>query len=131
MQEPENVIEALKRLNAKGLCIAIDDFGIGYSSLTYLQQLPVNELKIDKSFGLSLVEDNNSAVIVRSTIDLAHKLGLRVVAEGVESKETLELLTELGCDAVQGFYLGKPMPMKEMLEWVAENDWDEVAEIVV
>jgi len=131
MEEPQNVIKALTRLHAMGLRISIDDFGIGYSSLTYLQQLPVNELKIDKSFGLSLVDDNNSAVIVRSTIDLAHKLGLQVVAEGVESKETLDLLTKLGCDAVQGFYLSKPVPMNELLEWVAENEWEEIAEVIV
>jgi len=127
MDDPNAVIKALNRLNAMGLRISIDDFGIGYSSLTYLQQLPVNELKIDKSFGLSLVNDSNSVVIVRSTIDLAHKLGLRVVAEGVESQETLELLQQLGCDAVQGFYLGRPMPMQDMLEWVAENNWEAVA----
>ncbi len=131
MNEPENVIKALHKLNAIGLRISIDDFGIGYSSLTYLQQLPVNELKIDKSFGLSLVSDKNSAVIVRSTIDLAHKLGLRVVAEGVETRETLEALQELGCDAVQGFYLGRPMPMEEMLQWVSEKEWDNVTEVVV
>lgn len=131
MDDPKAVIKALNRLNAIGLRISIDDFGIGYSSLTYLQQLPVNELKIDKSFGLSLGKDSNSAVIVRSTIDLAHKLGLRVVAEGVESQETLDLLQQLGCDAVQGFYLGRPMPMQDMLEWVAENDWEEVAEVYV
>jgi len=131
MEDPATVIKALNRLNAMGLRISIDDFGIGYSSLTYLQQLPVNELKIDKSFGLSLVNDSNSAVIVRSTIDLAHKLGLRVVAEGVESQETLDLLQHLGCDAVQGFHLGRPMPMQEMLEWVAENDWEDVAEVFV
>jgi len=131
MEEPDNVISALHRLNAMGLRISIDDFGIGYSSLTYLQQLPVNELKIDKSFGLSLIDDANSVVIVRSTIDLAHKLGLRVVAEGVESKDTLDLLNQLGCDAVQGYYLGKPMPMREMLDWVIENEWEDAPEIIV
>ena len=131
MEEPDNVINALHRLNAMGLRISIDDFGIGYSSLTYLQQLPVNELKIDKSFGLSLIDDANSVVIVRSTIDLAHKLGLRVVAEGVESKDTLDLLNQLGCDAVQGYYLGKPMPMSEMLDWVIENEWEDSPEIIV
>ena len=124
MNEPENVIKALHKLNAKGLRISIDDFGIGYSSLTYLQQLPVNELKIDKSFGLSLSEDTNSAVIVRSTIDLAHKLGLDVVAEGVENQETLELLQKLGCDIVQGHYLGKPMPIQKLLQWVKEHNWE-------
>jgi len=128
MENPGDVISALNYLNDRGLRISIDDFGIGYSSLTYLQQLPVKELKIDKSFGLSLSEDNNSAVIVRSTIDLAHKLGLQVVAEGVESRETLELLEKLGCDQVQGFYLGRPMPMQEMLDWVEESEWREERE---
>ncbi|MDH3325962.1 MAG: EAL domain-containing protein [Gammaproteobacteria bacterium] len=131
MEEPENVIKALHRLNAMGLRISIDDFGIGYSSLTYLQQLPVSELKIDKSFGQSLISDPNSVVIVRSTIDLAHKLGLRVVAEGVENKETLDLLEKLGCDAVQGFYLGKPMPMSKMLERVIEHGWEDAPEIMM
>ena len=124
MDNPKAVIEALDRLNARGLHISIDDFGVGYSSLTYLQQLPVDELKIDKSFNLSLLNDTNSTVIVRSTIDMAHKLGLCVVAEGVETKETLGLLQELGCDSAQGFYLGRPMPMPEMLAWVAENNWE-------
>ncbi len=130
MEEPNNVIQALYRLNAMGLKISIDDFGIGYSSLTYLQQLPVNELKIDKSFGQSLVNDPNSVVIVRSTIDLAHKLGLYVVAEGVEDQVTLELLAQLGCDAVQGFYLSKPIPMKEMLAWVDEHVLEEESELL-
>lgn len=124
MDEPENVITALKRLSDMGMCISIDDFGIGYSSLNYLQQLPVTELKIDKSFGLSLTEDSNSAVIVRSTIEMAHKLGLEVVAEGVESHETLTILDDLGCDSVQGFYLGRPMPMEDMLSWIeSSNEW--------
>ncbi len=130
MHEPENVIKALHKLSAFGMKISIDDFGIGYSSLAYLQKLPVNELKIDKSFGLSLVNDKNSAVIVRSTIDLAHTLGLLVVAEGVETKEALGLLSDLGCDAVQGFYLGRPMPQQEMLKWVSEQDWEALVEII-
>lgn len=121
MESPQKIIRALDRLNAMGLRISIDDFGIGYSSLSYLKQLPVNELKIDKSFGLSLASDGNSAVIVRSTIDLAHKLGLRVVAEGVENRETYDLLGELGCDAAQGYYVGRPMSMPHMIDWVAQN----------
>lgn len=129
MEEPKNVIKALHRLNAMGLRISIDDFGIGYSSLTYLQQLPVNELKIDKSFGQSLIDDPNSVVIVRSTIDLAHKLGLSVVAEGVENKETLELLKLLGCDAGQGFYLGKPMPMSAVLALAMQRSWLDCVEL--
>jgi len=118
MEDPSQVIHALRRIKAMGLRVSIDDFGTGYSSLTYLKQLPVSELKIDKSFGQSLVSDGNSVLIVRSTIDLAHKLGLRVVAEGVESRETLELLAELGCDSAQGFYVAKPMPKGMMSEWL-------------
>ena len=91
-----------------GLRIAIDDFGAGFSSLGYLKRLPVDELKIDKSFVMDMIVNDNDAVIVRSTIDLAHNLGLKVVAEGVENEEIYDLLKILRCDTVQGFYLSKP-----------------------
>jgi len=122
MEHPQKTIRALDRLNAMGLRLSIDDFGIGYSALSYLKQLPVNELKIDKSFGMSLVSDGNSAVIVRSTIDMAHELGLSVVAEGIETKEAYEMLQELGCDSVQGFYISRPLPMKEAIEWIEQTE---------
>ncbi|MDH5378283.1 MAG: EAL domain-containing protein, partial [Gammaproteobacteria bacterium] len=121
MEEPEQALRAMDRLSELGIGFSIDDFGTGYSSLSYLEKLPVTELKIDKSFGLSLGHDNNSALIVRSTIDLAHKLGLKVAAEGVETKEALNLLISLGCDAVQGFYLAKPMAKDELLLWFDEH----------
>ncbi|MDH5216577.1 MAG: EAL domain-containing protein [Gammaproteobacteria bacterium] len=122
MEHPQKTIRALDRLNAMGLRLSIDDFGIGYSALSYLKQLPVNELKIDKSFGMSLVSDGNSAVIVRSTIDMAHELGLSVVAEGIETKEAYEMLQELGCDSVQGFYISRPLPMNEAIKWVEKTE---------
>lgn len=125
MEDPAKAIRAMDRLNAMGLHLSIDDFGTGYSSLSYLKQLPVNELKIDKSFGLSLANDGNSALIVRSTIDLAHKLGLHVVAEGVETLEAYRLLEVLGCDAVQGYFVGKPMPAMEISAWVKQSEWAE------
>lgn len=118
MEQPLIAIEAMERLNEMGLHLSIDDFGIGYSSLAYLKQLPVNELKIDKSFVQALPQDANSEVIVRSTIDLAHKLGMKVVAEGIESREVLNILTNLGCDIAQGFFISKPLALIDMLSWI-------------
>lgn len=106
--DPANAISILQKLDSMGLRIAIDDFGAGFSSLGYLKKLPVDELKIDKSFVMDMITNDNDAVIVRSTIDLAHNLGLQVVAEGVESEEIYDLLHILQCDAAQGFYLSKP-----------------------
>jgi EAL domain-containing protein (putative c-di-GMP-specific phosphodiesterase class I) len=124
VEDPDLAVQAMKRLNNMGLNLSIDDFGIGYSSLAYLKQLPVKELKIDKSFGLSLVNDGNSVVIVRSTIDMAHELGLNVVAEGVETSDAFKLLSNLGCDAIQGFYIAKPMPIEDMMQWMQNKNWE-------
>ena len=106
--DPANAISILQKLDNMGLRIAIDDFGAGFSSLGYLKKLPVDELKIDKSFVMDMITNDNDAVIVRSTIDLAHNLGLKVVAEGVESEEIYDLLRILRCDTAQGFYLSRP-----------------------
>ncbi|MDH5547320.1 MAG: EAL domain-containing protein [Gammaproteobacteria bacterium] len=121
MEHPQKTIRTLNQLNSMGLRLSIDDYGIGYSGLSYLKQLPVNELKIDKSFGMSLMSDGNSAVIMRSTIDMAHELGLKVVAEGIETREAYELLRNLGCDSVQGFYISPPLPISDALHWVERN----------
>ena len=118
MPGPSRALEALNRLSAQGVRISIDDFGTGYSSLSYLKQLPVDELKIDKSFVTGMVHDSDDAVIVRSTIDLAHNIGLRVVAEGVEDQATYELLQAMHCDAVQGYYLSRPVPARELIAWL-------------
>src|SRR5262249_49555883 len=99
-----------------GLRIAIDDFGTGYSSLAYLKRLPVDELKIDRSFVRELCADAEDRAIVRSTIGLGHELGLSVVAEGVEDVATWELLHDLGCDIGQGYYVGRPVSADEVRE---------------
>lgn len=118
-----DAVANLHRLGAAGISIAIDDFGTGYSSLAYLKQLPVDELKIDKSFVMNMCNDDNDAVIVRSTIDLAHNLGLKVTAEGVENRETWEILTTLGCDTSQGYFMSKPQPADRMSQWLKESPW--------
>ena len=98
--------------------IAIDDFGTGYSSLAYLKRLSVDELKIDRSFVLDMCESDSSAVIVRSIVQLAHNLGLEVVAEGVEDCGTMQMLAELGCDMAQGYYVSRPLPAERVLPWL-------------
>ena len=98
--------------------ISIDDFGTGYSSLQHLKELPVAELKIDKSFVMDMIKDEDDAVIVRSTIDLAHNLGLTVVAEGIESQDIFDILEVLGCDYGQGFHIAKPMGAKQLAAWL-------------
>jgi EAL domain-containing protein (putative c-di-GMP-specific phosphodiesterase class I) len=111
MTDPEQALTSLGELAKLGIAISIDDFGTGYSSLAYLRDLPVQEIKIDKSFVQRLgLDDDADAKIVRSTIELAHSLGFSVVAEGVEDQRALELLAAYGCDGVQGFYLCRPHP---------------------
>ena len=117
MEEPQRALVILERLAAAGFRLSIDDFGTGYSSLAYLKRLPVHELKIDQSFVRNLKSDSSDAKIVRSTVDLAHALGLTVVAEGVESAAVWELLRELRCDQAQGFHMGRPMPADELSGW--------------
>ncbi|MEO5699526.1 MAG: EAL domain-containing protein [Casimicrobiaceae bacterium] len=118
LDDPGHAIENLQRLHALGCKIAIDDYGTGYSSLAYLRRLPLHELKIDKSFVLGMVSDPSDAVIVRSTIDLAHHMGLSVVAEGVEDEATLDRLRALGCDMVQGYHLSRPMIPEDVPNWM-------------
>jgi EAL domain-containing protein (putative c-di-GMP-specific phosphodiesterase class I) len=100
----------LERLGGMGLRVAIDDYGTGYSSLAYLRRLPLHVIKIDRSFVRTMTADRDDAVIVRSTIDLARNLGLRVIAEGVETAEIYDALMELGCDVAQGHHLSPPVP---------------------
>ena len=117
MDDPQRALGTLNRLSGLGFKLSIDDFGTGYSSLAYLKRLPVDELKIDKSFVMSMEKDLDDAKIVRSTIDLAHNLGLTVVAEGVENAKVWELLRELDCDEAQGYHMGRPMPASEFHAW--------------
>lgn len=118
MADPERTMEILTQLTIMGIRFSIDDFGTGYSSLGYLKRLPVDEIKIDKSFVIGMIADESNAVIVHSIIDLAHNLGLKVVAEGVENQEILDRLISLGCDAAQGYLLSRPIPKEELTDWL-------------
>jgi len=123
MDDPARAHDLLQCLADMGLRIAIDDFGTGYSSLSYLRKLPVSVIKIDKSFVSSMLRSENDATIVRTSIDLAHNLGLSVVAEGVEEEELMRRLAELGCDTAQGFYLSRPLTPDELVVWLKESFW--------
>jgi EAL domain-containing protein (putative c-di-GMP-specific phosphodiesterase class I) len=114
-----------------GVPLSIDDFGTGYSSLAYLKRLPVHEIKIDKSFVINMATDENDATIVRSTIDLAHNLGLKVVAEGVENQEAWDQLRALGCDAAQGYHIGRPMSATAIGVWLRDAQCAEAAAVAV
>lgn len=129
MQDPERAEVVVKKLAAMGLHLAIDDFGTGYSSLAYLRQLPVQELKIDRSFVMFMDKNSGDASIVKSTIDLAHNLGLMVVAEGIENEYVLNQLARLGCNEGQGYFIGKPMPEKDFSIWLQR--WEGQNEIEI
>jgi len=122
MSDPLTARRVMRRLSSMGFHLSIDDFGTGYSSLAYLKQLPVDEIKIDKSFVTQMDKDENDAVIVRATIDLAHNLGLKVVAEGVESMDVWDLLEMLGCDTAQGYYIRRPQDPQALAEWMGSRE---------
>ena len=105
-------------MRALGVRLAMDDYGTGYSSLSYLQRLPIDDLKLDKSFVIRMTEDPKAAAIVQSTVDLAHRLGMRLVAEGVETQGHLDDLTRFGCDLAQGYHIGRPLPADELTPWL-------------
>lgn len=121
MADPVEVHRLLSELSAIGVKIAIDDFGTGYSSLAYLKDLPVDQLKIAKSFVLNMHRDPDDATIVKSVIDLGHNLGLQTIAEGVEDLETWQQLTILGCDSAQGYFLAKPLPAADLEAWFQQR----------
>ena len=123
MAEPARALETLTKLDRMGIQLSLDDFGTGYSSLSYLKKLPVSEIKIDKSFIKDMELDASDTVIVRSTIALGHNLGMKVVAEGVENIEIWELLTSLGCDASQGYFMSRPLRVEALNEWLATSAW--------
>lgn len=118
MDEPEAGLEALNHLTSMGFKISIDDFGTGYSSLSYLKQLPASEIKLDRSLIIDIAESDSSRLIVKTAIDMAHGLGYKVVAEGVEDEETARILKQLSCDKLQGFWLCKPKPLEEITSWL-------------
>jgi len=118
MEDPDHAMRILMQLDDLGVQLSIDDFGTGYTSLGYLKKLPVDVIKIDKSFVMNMILDESDMMIVRSTIDLAHNLGLRVIAEGVESEEILTSLKGLGCDGAQGYHICRPVPSDDFIQWL-------------
>lgn len=126
--DPDRAMLILQRLDDMGIALSIDDFGTGHSSLSYLKRLPVDEIKIDRSFVSEMDRSEHDAKIVHATIDLAHNLGLGVIAEGVESARSLALLQQLNCDYVQGFHVSEPMPAGQMLAWLAQSGYGACSE---
>jgi len=122
IEDPEQAMNVLHRFKKQGIKLAIDDYGTGYSSLGQLKSMPVDELKIDKSFVLNLDQDKDDQVIVRSTIEMGHNIGLTIVAEGVETKAAWLLLEEYGCDKLQGYFISKPASGADFLAWYKDYD---------
>jgi EAL domain-containing protein (putative c-di-GMP-specific phosphodiesterase class I) len=118
MADPDQAMGILLRLHEMGITLTIDDFGTGYSSLTYLRRLPVDGIKIDKSFITNLTPDSDDAIIVQSTVDMARSLGLGAVAEGVESQATMDYLRGITCQGAQGYFISLPLPGPEIAGWM-------------
>jgi diguanylate cyclase (GGDEF)-like protein len=127
MADPAHAQSTLEYLRRLGLQLSVDDFGTGYSSLAYLKKLPVDELKIDKSFVVDMMTNKDDAAIVRSTIDLGHNMGLRVVAEGVEDAATCEALKRMGCDFAQGYYFSRSLAPEDFEVWLEQSPWGAMA----
>ncbi len=123
VQQADEAVRVLHELRASGVRVAIDDFGTGYSMLSRLRSLPIDRLKVDRSFVRDLSWDDDAAAIVQSTVSMGHALGLTVVAEGVESEEVMERLLGLGCDAAQGFHICTPLPADQFVSWLATTCW--------
>ena len=122
LEDPSGTLEILSRLRARGIGLALDDFGIGYSSLTQLYRLPFSEVKIDKSIGIDIPQTPAARMIVRAIVDLGHHLGLTVCCEGVESGIALDVLEQCGCDYVQGYFIARPMAAADVAPWIAETE---------
>lgn len=129
MSDPLSAIANITKLSEMGLQISIDDFGTGYSSMAYLRKLLVAKIKIDKSFVMDMENNKNDEIIVRSTVDLGHNLGLKVVAEGVETQAAWDKLKEMGCDSAQGYFMGRPVPADELELWMTDSSWGILPEI--
>ncbi|WP_417461976.1 EAL domain-containing protein [Kordiimonas sp.] len=123
MHDMDRALDVLNMLHAMGLTLSIDDYGTGYSSLSYIKKLPVSEIKIDKSFVMTLAENDEDNILVRSTIELGHNLGLKVTAEGVEDEESVKRLKEYGCDTLQGYHISRPVPAAELEKFLEEGGY--------
>jgi len=123
MEDPMRAMSILTALHDMGIMLSIDDFGTGYSSLMYLKQLPVNQIKIDKSFVADMLDKNEDKIIVRSTIDLAHNMGHQVIAEGVDNEAALEMLAAMGCDLAQGFFISEALSAEAFESWLQATPW--------
>jgi EAL domain-containing protein (putative c-di-GMP-specific phosphodiesterase class I) len=120
-QQIVKLLDTLTRVRLKGFKLSLDDFGVGFSSLAQLQQLPFSEVKVDRIFVTRLVEEKDSRIITRAIINLAHELGLKVVAEGVESAAALQILVDFGCDSAQGYFIARPVPGSELPELLGSH----------
>jgi len=123
MEDPKQSMEVLSALNKMGATLSIDDYGTGYSSMSYLKSLPVQEIKIDKSFVMKLASNNGDEILVKSTIDLGHNLGLKVTAEGVEDRPSLDILKSHGCETGQGYHISKPVPAADFEKFYRTSRW--------
>ena len=123
MENPEKAMEVFSEFNEMGIKLSMDDFGTGYSSFEYLKNIPIQEIKIDRAFVDNMRNDRKDRLIVHTIAELAHGLGLRVIAEGVEDAETYHLAMEAGCDVVQGYFISRPLPPDEFVEWLRRGDW--------
>lgn len=123
MSDPRAALNTLRALGEMGVILSIDDFGTGYSSLAYLKRLPVTEVKIDKSFVIHMAEDRHDRQIVQAVINMAHSLDLKVVAEGIENQQSLDMLIEMGCDFGQGYFIARPMPIADLPPWAEQCAW--------
>ena len=121
MKDPDYALKVMNDLNKLGIRLSIDDFGTGYSSLSYLKKLPVDEIKIDRSFVMEMAKNNDDQVIVHTTLTMGHNLSLDVVAEGIEDASTMEKLKQMGCDLAQGYHIARPMPASDFFTWLAQH----------
>jgi EAL domain-containing protein (putative c-di-GMP-specific phosphodiesterase class I) len=122
MSDPARALTTMDALTGMGINFSVDDYGTGFSSLAYLKKLPVSEMKIDQSFVMEMLSNDADQVIVRSTVELAHNLGISVVAEGIEDSETLARLKSYGCDMGQGYFIKRPAVAEEIERWLRERD---------
>lgn len=129
MMDPDRALDILGKLSSMGIKLSIDDFGTGYTSLSYLKRLPVDEIKIDKSFVMDMVEDHDNAIIVQSIVSLAHSMGRSVIAEGVESKAIIDELLKLNCDTIQGYFLSRPVAPEDFVKWLQSDDVSDEPEL--